>query len=49
VNHYGIPFAEAFVTGCISGMLTLAGSYLLEDRARRVRLAWARIVGHAVH
>jgi hypothetical protein len=44
-NHYGIPFAEAFVTGVISGLLTLAGSYLFEDRARRLRAAWARISG----
>jgi hypothetical protein len=44
-NHYGIPFTEAFVTGVISGLLTLAGSYLFEDRARRLRAAWARISG----
>jgi hypothetical protein len=43
VNHYGIPFAEAIVTGVISGLLTLAGTYLFEDRARRLRAAWARI------
>lgn len=42
-NHYSIPFAEAIVTGLISGTLTLAGAYLFEDRARRVRAAWARI------
>lgn len=45
VNHYEIPFAEAIVTGVISGLLTLAGSYLFEDRARRLRAAWARISG----
>lgn len=44
-NHYDIPFAEAIVTGVISGLLTLAGSYLFEDRARRLRAAWARISG----
>jgi hypothetical protein len=44
-NHYGIPFAEAVVTGVISGLLTLAGSYLFEDRARRLRAAWTRIFG----
>lgn len=42
-NHYGIPYAEAIVTGVISGILALAGSYLLEDRARRVRAAWSRV------
>lgn len=45
-NHYGgIPYAEAIVTGMVSALLTLAGSYLLEDRARRLRLAWARVIG----
>ena len=44
-NHYGIPFAEAIVTGLISGLLALAGSFLFEDRARRIRAMWARISG----
>ncbi len=44
-NHYGMPYAEAIVTGAISGLLALAGTYLLEDRARRLRTAWARLSG----
>lgn len=44
-NHYDIPFAEAIATGVVSGLLTLAGSYLFEDRARRIRAAWARVFG----
>ena len=44
-NHSGVPYAEAIVTGTVSGLLTLAGSYLLEDRARRLRTAWTRIFG----
>jgi hypothetical protein len=44
-SHYGIPYAEAALTGTVSGLLTLAGSYLFEDRARRLRAAWARISG----
>ena len=44
-NHYGIPYAEAIVTGVISGLLALAGGYLLEDRARRLRTAWTRLSG----
>ena len=44
-NHYGIPYTEAFVTGVVSGLLTLAGWYLFEDRARRLREAWARMSG----
>jgi hypothetical protein len=43
VNHYGLLFAEPVVTGLISGLITLAASYLFEDRARRIRAAWARI------
>ena len=46
-NHYDIPFAEAIVTGVISGLITLAGSFLFEDRARRLRAVWARISGQA--
>lgn len=42
-NHYAIAFAEAAATGALSGLLALAGSYLFEDRARRLRSAWAWI------
>ena len=42
-SHYGIPYAEAAVTGAVSALLALAGSYLFEDRARRLRAAWARV------
>ena len=42
-NHYDIPYAEAIVTGVVSGLLALAGSYLFEDRARRLRAVWGRI------
>jgi hypothetical protein len=42
-NHYGMPHTEAVLTGVISGLLTLAGSYLFEDRARRLRSVWARV------
>ena len=47
-NHYDIPYAEAIVTGVISGLLALAGSWLFEDRARRIRALWARISGVAL-
>ena len=40
-SHYRIPYVEHIVTGAISGALTLAASYLFEDRARRVRAMWA--------
>jgi hypothetical protein len=42
-SHYGIPYTEAVLTGTVSGLLALGGSYLFEDRARRLRAAWARI------
>jgi hypothetical protein len=44
-GHYGIAYAEALLTGMVSGSLALAGSYLFEDRARRLRSVWSRISG----
>jgi len=44
-GHYGIPHLEAVVTGIVSGLLALAGSYVFEDRARRLRAFWARVLG----
>lgn len=43
-SQYRIPYLEHVVTGAISGLLTLAASYLFEDRARRLRAAWAWVV-----
>src|SRR3982750_4996592 len=40
-NHYGFFHAEALLTGAVSALLALAASYLLEDRARRLRGAWS--------
>jgi len=34
---------EVLLTGAVSGLFALAASYLFEDRARRVRDAWARL------
>lgn len=42
-SHYRIPVIEHVATGVVSGLFALAASYLLEDRARRVRAAWARV------
>ena len=42
-NHYGFFHAEALLTGAVSALLALVASYLLEDRARRVRGAWSRL------
>jgi hypothetical protein len=44
-SHYGVAYAEAIVTGVVSGSLALLGSYLLENRARRIRSAWTRLFG----
>jgi len=44
-NHYGFAHAEAIATGIVSGLLALLGSWLFEDRARRLRAAWARAFG----
>ena len=44
-NHYAIAYAEPIVTAVISGLLALIFGYLMEDRARRLRMAWARLSG----
>lgn len=43
-RDYGFPYWEAFVTGAVAGLLALAASWLFEDRARRLRAAWRRLV-----
>jgi hypothetical protein len=42
-NHYGFLHAEALLTGAVSAGLALVASYLLEDKARRVRAAWSML------
>lgn len=44
-SRYRIPYIEHIVTGMTSGLLALVASYLFEDRARRVRAAWAWAFG----
>ena len=44
-NHFGFQHAEALLTGGVSALLVLAGSFLFEDRARRIRSAWAKLDG----
>jgi hypothetical protein len=44
-SHYGFTHAEALLTGAISGLLALAGSFLFEGGARRIRAAWSRLFG----
>jgi hypothetical protein len=40
-SHYGFLHAEALLTGAVSALLALLASFLLEDKARRVRAAWS--------
>lgn len=47
-GRFAIPYAEAIVTGVVSGLLVLAASFLLEDRARRLRETWSRVRGRAL-
>ncbi len=44
-NHFGFRHAEALLTGLVSALIALAASFLFEDRARRIRAAWARLTG----
>lgn len=44
-DHYGSGQVEALLTGVVSGLLALLASYLLEDRARRIRSAWSMVTG----
>ena len=43
-DHYGRAYEEALLTGAVSALLALAGSFLFEDRARRLRSVWTRWV-----
>ena len=49
-SHPGRPelrfdYGEALLTGVVSGLIVLATSFAIEDRARRVRSAWAWMRG----
>ena len=37
------PWAEAVITGVVSGLIVLAMSFVVEDRARRVRELWTKV------
>jgi hypothetical protein len=42
-GRFGFEYGEALLTGLVAGVLALAGSFVLEDRARRVRQIWTRL------
>ena len=47
-SHHGLDGSSAIepiVTGCVAGVFALVSSYLFEDRARRLRSVWRRVVG----
>jgi hypothetical protein len=44
-GRFTFDYGEALLTGLVSGLLALVGSFVLEDRARRVRQLWARMRG----
>ena len=44
-GRFGFEYGEALLTGLVSAVLALVGSFVLEDRARRVRRAWAWMKG----
>lgn len=46
-GRFEAAYGEALLTGVVSGLLVLATSFVIEDRARRVRTLWARIRGKA--
>lgn len=42
-GHFWGVWGEALLTGAVSALLALAGSWVFEDRARRLRAWWARL------
>ena len=44
-GRFGFEYGEALLTGLVSGLLVLAGSFVFEDRARRIRQVWGRLRG----
>jgi len=44
-GRFGFEYGEALLTGLVASLLALAGWFVFEDRARRVRQAWAWMHG----
>ena len=44
-GRFEVEYGEALLTGVVSALIVFATSFLLDDRARRVREAWAWIRG----
>ena len=44
-GRFELDWGEALLTGVVSGLIVLATSFVIEDRARRVRNAWTWMRG----
>jgi len=44
-GRFAFDVGEALLTGVVSGLIVLATSFVIEDRARRIRHAWAWVRG----
>ena len=44
-SRYHIPYVEHIATGAVSAVITLVASYLLENKAKRLRAVWTRFSG----
>lgn len=44
-NHFAVPFGEPLLTGAVSAALSLAASFVFENRAQRLRAVWGRVFG----
>jgi hypothetical protein len=47
-GRFAFDYGEALLTGLVSGLIVLASSFVIEDRARRVRRVWASIRARVV-
>ena len=44
-GRFEAAYGEALLTGVVSGLIVYATSFLMDDRGRRVRAAWAWVRG----
>ena len=44
-GRFQFEYGEAIMTGVVSGLIVLAMSFVIEDKARRVRNLWSKIRG----
>jgi len=44
-GRFQFEYGEAIMTGVVSGLIVLATSFVIEDKARRVRDVWSKVRG----